>query len=69
MVVTDRNGAKSPTVSIQVAFVGANSHAPILRVSRKWETVPVSNAYLSYHVLNRASGAFHGKCRRSGEYN
>ena len=35
MVATDRNGATSPTVSIHVTFVGTNSHAPILRVSRK----------------------------------
>ena len=42
MVVTDRNGAKSPTVNIHVTFVGTNSHAPTLKVSRKWETVPTS---------------------------
>ena len=45
MVVTNRNGAKLPTVTIRVTFVGTNSHAPLLRVSRKLKSVPLSHAY------------------------
>ncbi|XP_065840198.1 uncharacterized protein [Oscarella lobularis] len=55
MVVTDRNGAKSPTVSIQVTFVGTNSHAPTLKVSQQLahftensaEAVNITNGFLS----------------------
>ena len=45
MVVTDRNGAKSPMVTVRVTFVGTNSHAPLLRVSRKLKSVPLSRTY------------------------
>ena len=59
MVVIDTNGARSPNVNIHVAFVGTNSHSPLLTISRKFATSV--GYFVTCSAMNRTSDVFYGK--------